>query len=151
MIAKVIVDVAAYPIDRPFDYIVPIAMESIIEPGIRVKVPFGNRKVLGYVTGLTNESNLAIDKLKSIDELIDLEPVVSGELLDLSRWLAVQTLSYEIDALQVMLPAAMRAKYEKYIEVVEQENILDEEFFLSKMTNSQRKYVSKGVAYYYYF
>lgn len=128
MIAKVIVDVAAYPIDRPFDYIVPIAMESIIEPGIRVKVPFGNRKVLGYVTGLTNESNLAIDKLKSIDELIDLEPVVSGELLDLSRWLAVQTLSYEIDALQVMLPAAMRAKYEKYIEVVEQENILDEEF-----------------------
>ena len=38
MIAEVIVDVAAYPIDRPFDYIVPDSMESIIEPGSRVKV-----------------------------------------------------------------------------------------------------------------
>ncbi|MFD1928753.1 primosomal protein N' [Sporosarcina siberiensis] len=128
MIAKVIVDVAAYPIDRPFDYIVPVAMESIIEPGIRVKVPFGNRKVLGYVTGIKNETDIAIDKLKSIDELIDLDPVISSELLDLSRWLAVQTLSYEIDALQVMLPAAMRAKYEKYIDVVDQEKVVDEEF-----------------------
>ena len=128
MIAEVIVDVSAYPIDRPFDYIVPQGMESIIELGSRVKVPFGKRKVLGYITGLKDESELGIDKLKPIDELIDLEPVISSELLELSRWLAVQTLSYEIDALQVMLPAAMRAKYEKFILVDEPERIEDDEF-----------------------
>ena len=44
MIAEVIVDVAAYPIDRPFDYIVPEPLRSIIEPGARVKVPFGPQK-----------------------------------------------------------------------------------------------------------
>ena len=49
MIAEVIVDVAAYPIDRPFDYIVPETMETIIETGLRVKVPFGRRNVLGYI------------------------------------------------------------------------------------------------------
>ncbi|MCZ2258838.1 primosomal protein N' [Sporosarcina sp. G11-34] len=128
MIAEVIVDVAAYPIDRPFDYIVPQVIESIIEPGVRVKVPFGRRNVLGYVTRLKNESELEIDKLKEIDELIDLEPVLSKELLELSKWLAVQTLSYEIDALQVMLPAAMRAKYEKFIVVNEPEQIESEDF-----------------------
>jgi len=128
MIAEVIVDVAAYPIDRPFDYIVPEAIISTIEPGARVKVPFGPRKVLGYVTSLKSESELDEKKLKPIDELIDLDPVISGELLGLSKWLATHTLSYEIDALQVMLPAAMRAKYEKFILIDDLEKITDEDF-----------------------
>ncbi len=130
MIAEVIVDVAAYPIDKPFDYIVPETMQSSIEQGVRVKVPFGRRKVLGYVTALKNESDLESTKLRSIDELVDLEPVISSELLTLSRWLAVQTLSFEIDALQVMLPAAMRAKYEKFIHVEDLEQIDDERLYL---------------------
>ncbi|WP_342510079.1 primosomal protein N' [Sporosarcina sp. FSL K6-2383] len=128
MIAEVIVDVSAYPIDRPFDYLVPDTMAAVIEAGIRVKVPFGPRKVLGYVTALKEESGLDVAKLKPIDELIDLEPVISKELLELSRWLATQTLAYEIDALQVMLPAAMRAKYEKFIIVEETERIEDADF-----------------------
>ena len=69
MIAEVIVDVSAYPIDRPFDYLVPETLESVIEAGSRVKVPFGPRKVLGYVTGLKEESELDSAKLKPIDEL----------------------------------------------------------------------------------
>ncbi|MBE1553515.1 primosomal protein N' [Sporosarcina limicola] len=128
MIAEVIVDVAAYPIDRPFDYLVPASMAMVIESGSRVKVPFGPRKVLGYVTALKEESDLEFGKLKPIVELIDLEPAISEELLDLSKWLATQTLSYEIDALQVMLPAAMRAKYEKFIIVNDSERIEDLEF-----------------------
>ena len=129
MIAEVIVDVAAYPIDRPFDYIVPETMESIIETGSRVKVPFGPRKVIGYVTKLKEESELEVTKLKPIDELSrSMSQYYLVNYLELSSWLAVQTLSYEIDAMQVMLPAAMRARYEKYILVDEPENIEDEDF-----------------------
>ncbi|WOV86165.1 primosomal protein N' [Sporosarcina oncorhynchi] len=125
MIAEVIVDVAAYPIDRPFDYVVPSNMQEVIECGSRVKVPFGPRKVLGYVTRLKTDSDLDEEKLKSIDELIDLEPVLSPELLKLSKIVARETLAYEIDALQVMLPAAMRGKYEKFIEVEKPYEIRD--------------------------
>ncbi|MCG3090155.1 primosomal protein N' [Sporosarcina cyprini] len=128
MIAEVIVDVAAYPIDRPFDYEVPTHLESVIQRGSRIKVPFGPRAVLGYIVNLKEESDVPADKLKPIAELIDLEPVLSEELLQLSKWLAEKTLSYEIDALQVMLPAAMRAKYEKFITVHRMEDIQDEEF-----------------------
>ncbi len=128
MIAEVIVDVSAYPIDRPFDYLVPASLTAVIEVGSRVKVPFGPRKVLGYIIGLKEESELNRSKLKPIDELIDLDPVISTELLNLSKWLATHTLAYEIDALQVMLPAAMRAKYEKVIVVDEPEQIEDEAF-----------------------
>ena len=137
MIAEVIVDVSAYPIDRPFDYIVPESMELIIETGLRVKVPFGPRKVLGYITKLKDESELEFAKLKPLDELIDLEPVLSDELLELSSWLAVQTLSYEIDAMQVMLPAAMRARYEKYI-IVDEPELIEDEDFRSFLANRKR-------------
>ncbi len=123
-----IVDVAAYPIDRPFDYLIPLSMESIIIPGVRVKVPFGPRKVLGYVVALKKESEVGIKKIKPIDELIDVEPVISKELLELSKWLAKETLAYEIDTLQVMLPSAMRAKYEKSIIINDLQRIADESF-----------------------
>lgn len=144
MIAEVIVDVAAYPIDRPFDYVVPINMQGVIECGSRVKVPFGPRKVLGYVTQLKIDSDLDEEKLKSIDELIDLEPVLSKELLKLSKIVARETLAYEIDALQVMLPAAMRGKYEKFIEVEKPHEIRDAALlaFLNGRTRLPLKQVS---------
>lgn len=128
MIAEVIVDVAAYPIDRPFDYVIPSHLKGIVEPGIRVKVPFGARKVLGYVTALKDDSSVDEQKLKEISELIDIEPVFSNELLQLAKWLSKETLAFEIDALQVMLPAAMRAKYEKSVTVLHPERIEHDEF-----------------------
>ena len=36
-------------------------------------------------------------------------------MLSLAKWLKHQTICYEIDALQVMLPGALRAKYEKHV------------------------------------
>ncbi|WP_025785110.1 primosomal protein N' [Sporosarcina sp. D27] len=128
MIAEVIVDVAAYPIDRPFDYKIPELFSGFVEPGMRVKVPFGPRKVVGYVIALKEESDLDISKIKPLEELIDFEPILSKELLELSEWLATDTLAYRIEALQVMLPAAMRAKYEKYIQVEDLQAITDESF-----------------------
>ncbi|MCM3709991.1 primosomal protein N' [Sporosarcina luteola] len=137
MIAEVIVDVSAYPIDRPFDYAVPRHLETVIECGSRVKVPFGPRKVIGYVTGLKSESDLEEHKLKKIDELIDLDPVLSQELLGLAKKVARETLSYEIDALQVMLPAAMRAKYEKFI-IIERPDEIDDARVLSVLNGRTR-------------
>ncbi|MGN7407589.1 primosomal protein N' [Sporosarcina sp. SAFN-010] len=128
MIAEVIVDVAAYPIDRPFDYKIPELFSGFVEPGMRVKVPFGPRKVVGYVIALKEESDLDISKIKPLEELIDFEPILSTELLELSEWLATDTLAYRIEALQVMLPAAMRAKYEKFIQVEDLQSITDEAF-----------------------
>lgn len=127
MIAEVIVDVAAYPIDRPFDYAVPAEWEPIMQPGLRVKVPFGPRKVAGYVTKLKEHSDFDTSKMKEIQEILDLEPALTEEMLALAKWIADDTIAYEIDALQVMLPAAMRAKYEKIMRVVKPEQ-LDQAF-----------------------
>ena len=113
MIAEVIVDVAAHPIDRPFDYAIPKEVEVLAEPGMRVKVPFGNRKVLGFITKIKETSEFDPKRLKPIHELMDVVPVLNEELLKMAQWMKEQTVCFEIDALQVMVPAALRAKYEK--------------------------------------
>ncbi|MEX3621173.1 primosomal protein N' [Viridibacillus arvi] len=123
MIAQVIVDVAAYPVDRPFDYAVPDEWQALVEAGCRVKVPFGPRNVLGFITALKEETDVPQGKLKPLSQLLDIEPVLTGEMLQLAQWMTKQTLCFEIDALQVMLPSALRAKYEKTIHLT---GILDE-------------------------
>ena len=115
LFAKVIVDVAAYPVDRPFDYKIPTEWQAIVVPGIRVKVPFGPRNVLGFVVDVVSETDVSPDKIKEVAQLLDIEPVLTEEMLQLSKWLKMQTICYEIDALQVMLPGALRAKYEKLV------------------------------------
>ncbi|MBC1375557.1 primosomal protein N' [Listeria sp. FSL L7-0091] len=119
-IAKVIVDVPAMQVDRPFDYYIPEDLEELIRPGMRVSVPFGNRKIQGFVISLgKTEEN---PKLKGIEAVMDLAPVLNEELMELGDWLAEETLSFRVSAYQAMLPAALRAKYEKYFLRLEEEN-----------------------------
>lgn len=147
MIVEVIVDVAAYPIDRPFDYIVPEELETLIERGSRVHVPFGNRKVQGFITDIKEKSDLDESKLKEIISIVDVEPVITEELLQLSKWMTQKTLCYEIDALQVMLPAALRASYKKEIRLIDHEGVDIESLALfgSKETISYEVFEKSGL------
>ena len=53
---------------------------------------------------------------------MDIQPVLNKELLQLSDWLTEQTLCYKISAFQVMLPPALKAKYEKKIRLKDRAN-----------------------------
>jgi primosomal protein N' (replication factor Y) (superfamily II helicase) len=112
-VASVIVDVPAKQTDRAFDYKIPDSLIGAIKPGMRVIVPFGPRKIQGFVIGLKDSSDFG--KLKELIEPMDLTPVLNTELLSLGNWLTSHTLSYKISAFQAMLPAALKAKYTKRI------------------------------------
>lgn len=112
-IASVIVDVPAKQTDKTFDYLIPEKWIDIIKPGMRVIVPFGPRKIQGFVLELTTHSDF--QQLKEIIEPIDLVPILNQELLELGHWITENTLSFKILAYQAMLPAALKAKYEKKV------------------------------------
>ncbi len=116
-IANVIVDVPAKQTDRAFDYLIPAEWSGTIQPGMRVIVPFGPRKIQGFVTSLKTQSEF--EKLREIIEPMDLEPVLNKELLELGDWLTEHTLCFKIFAFQVMLPAALKAKYEKKVKLAQ--------------------------------
>jgi primosomal protein N' (replication factor Y) (superfamily II helicase) len=120
-IASVIVDVPTRQTDKLFDYRIPDKYIGSILPGMRVIVPFGPRKIQGFVLEVKSESNLT--KLKDICEPMDLHPVLTKELLELGDWLTEHTLCYKISGFQAMLPAALKAKYQKKIVLSEQTSV----------------------------
>lgn len=123
LIAEVYVDIPARAVDKPFDYKVPDSLEQFIRPGMRVTVPFGRVKRLGFVTALKNHTDFT--KLRNIDQVIDHIPVLTDELLDLGRWIADTTLCMTITAYQAMLPAVMKADYGKVIQLENTEKLKD--------------------------
>lgn len=119
--ASVIVDVPAMQTDRSFDYTIPEEWQDFLTPGMRVIVPFGPRKVQGFVVETKNSSEF--DRLKAISECLDLTPCLTPELLKVGHWLTEKTLCFKISAFQAMLPAAMKAKYEKIVTLTSDQSI----------------------------
>ncbi|MBD0379343.1 primosomal protein N' [Paenibacillus sedimenti] len=115
MYAKVIVDVPAKQTNRAFDYEIPAALRKWVEVGSRVGVPFGPRVLQGFVVELLEETQMDTKRVKPIQSVLDLVPPLTEELVGLGRWLSRMYLCHEVTALQAMLPAALKAKYERAI------------------------------------
>lgn len=98
--AKVIVDLPLTRVDQVYDYRIPDALRSRIRPGVRVLVPFGRRRLAGYVVGLA--SSAAVTPAKDILELLDDQPAFDTELYDLARWMAHRYLCTVSEALQAV-------------------------------------------------
>lgn len=115
--AEVIVDVPTMQTDQPFTYLVPSEMETALQVGMRVEVPFGNgnRHVQGFVMAIQKSEESANPFLKAVIRLLDLAPVVNEELLSLADYMKKITYAFKITCLQTMLPSVMKAEYDKLI------------------------------------
>ncbi|MDB4866002.1 MAG: priA [Cohnella sp.] len=118
-IARVIVDVPSRETDRPFDYLVPERLAAWTEVGSRVAVPFGGRTLQGIVTGFTEEAEVDLSRLKPLNDVLDAMPPLTPELIELGMWMSRRWLCPLVVALQVMLPAALKGRTEKYIALAE--------------------------------
>jgi primosomal protein N' (replication factor Y) len=114
-VARVIVDVPSRDTDRTFDYSIPDRLKGWVEIGSRVAVPFGPRKLQGIVTGLADDAEVEISKLKPLEDLLDAMPPLSKELVELGQWISKRWLCPLTIALQAMLPAALKGRSEKYV------------------------------------
>ncbi|WP_251545581.1 replication restart helicase PriA [Pumilibacter intestinalis] len=105
MIAEVIVDISNSEVDRIFDYFFESAD---VKKGSRVSVPFGNRKIEGYVIGIKSDTLVPKDKLKAVCETLDDRPVIGEEMLELMRFMCERYHLRVVDALRLFIPSQMR-------------------------------------------
>lgn len=106
-IARIVVAAAVYAIDKPYDYLVPDALEDSIQPGGRVVVPFGrgNRRTEGIVLFL--EQGTEKKNLKMVESVLDQEPVLDETMLRLAAFLRERYFCTFFDAVRAMLPAGL--------------------------------------------
>ena len=105
--ANVIVDLSAEALDRVFSYRVPDGMEIV--PGQQVTVPFGPRRIEGFVVSLSDRCDLPPEKVKDIIAPVQDYPVVLPELMNLADWMHGRYLCNLVDALRLMIPSEMRS------------------------------------------
>lgn len=96
------------PLRRLFDYLYPAELGPLPEAGCRVLVPFGRRQLVGIVIGQASSSEVPTDKLKPIAALLDAEPLLSQNLLELGSWAASYYQHPIGDALSSLLPVLLR-------------------------------------------
>ena len=107
MYAEVLIEYPTKKIDKYFTYKVPNYLE--LKVGMKVKVPFNNKVINGFVVGIKNEYNEEYE-LKEIIDIIDKELVLNEELLNLGKYIQDSTLCPLISAYQVMLPTSLKIK-----------------------------------------
>jgi primosomal protein N' (replication factor Y) len=81
-----------------------LTLQHRVQPGARILVPFGTRKLIGVVLRTHDES--ADTALKDALRLIDAEPVLDEELLALGRWISGYYCAPLGEVLRSMLPLA---------------------------------------------
>ncbi|OPY58456.1 MAG: Primosomal protein N' [Pelotomaculum sp. PtaU1.Bin065] len=114
--AEVIIALNTRSIDRVFHYAVPAALQDKVKIGVRVQVPFNNRRLTGYVTGFGFPENTV--NIKEIAGVLDAEPVFTPELLELSRWMAKNYLCSTAEALQRILSPRLLVKGTRLVKQV---------------------------------
>ncbi len=97
------------PLFSCFDYLIPAEIfQQDLTPGCRVRIPFGRRKAIGIIVGRSQHSEIAKNRLKPIDALLDSEPVLSREILSLLQWAASYYLHPVGEVMQSALPVLLR-------------------------------------------
>ena len=112
MYAEVVIDIKNKQVNRTYDYNIPSKLESILKPGFRVIVPFGNLKRTGYVIDIKNETEYK-NNLKEIIDTLDVKPVLNKELIDIAKYIANNNFSYYSVVLDAMIPSALKIKYQR--------------------------------------
>ncbi len=75
------------PLPRTFDYLLPEGMT--VKAGCRVRVPFGKQQErIGVVVSVSDVSELPLNELKAVVEVLDVEPVFTHSVWRLLLWAA---------------------------------------------------------------
>lgn len=75
------------PLDRTFDYLPPLDCNlATLQPGARVRVPFGRRQTVGFLIEIGADSQLDPTLLRPALVVLDREPILPADVLALIQW-----------------------------------------------------------------
>lgn len=96
------------PLRKSFDYLIPETLVDQLMEWQRVGVKFGSRPLIGVVIRIKQHSDFSSQQIKSIDHLIDKEPVFNNSIFSLVKWLADYYQAPLGEVIQLSLPVLLR-------------------------------------------
>ncbi len=98
-------------------------MEGLVSCGMRCSVSFGRRQTVGMVTGLAHQTLVDARGIKPIDSLLDAEPSLPPDLLELGKWMADYYYCSLGEAYFAMLPTGYRKNPRAFLQLTEQADL----------------------------
>jgi primosomal protein N' (replication factor Y) len=150
-ICRAAVSAANFAFDRLYDYRIPEEWQDLLQPGMRILVPFGHgdRLVEAFTVQITTVSDM--DKLKDIRQVLDSEPVLDDHLIHLAAWMCSSLYCTFFDCAKVMLPSGLWFRHEEWYELddsVDQEQcreLAEDEPILALFSEKKRKLSLKKI------
>lgn len=103
----------------PFTYVLPDKLYPKAEIGKRVWVPLQKHKAIGLIVGIHQEK--PDFNTRPVEKILDTEPVLSEELLKLTKWIYRFYYCGWGEAIQAALPMGLNFYAEKYLRVSNQQ------------------------------
>ncbi len=118
----------ALPVHGSYLYRAPDHFDGIIRPGMRVLVPFGRRRVTGYM--LSRKSDNKGYQIKLILDLLDEEPLFPADIIPFLKWISDYYVHPLGEVIKTALPTGLTRHDEMVVSLTAKgEEQLDKEQF----------------------
>ena len=96
------------PLPDPLTYSVPGRWRRLVRVGVRARVPVGKRRVTGWIVGLPAQPPAEVaTQLRAIESVLDLEPVLPEDLLEIARFASSYYAAPPGEVLRNMIPGRL--------------------------------------------
>jgi primosomal protein N' (replication factor Y) len=95
----------ALPVYNTYTYSVPENLSALASAGKRVLVPFGKRRVTGYILGSSEDSDH--EKIKVVLDILDENPIFPASMIPFFRWTADYYMHPIGDVIKCALPGGL--------------------------------------------
>jgi primosomal protein N' (replication factor Y) (superfamily II helicase) len=108
-------------VTQTFTYKLPSAIQQAASIGSRLIVPFGRKFLTGYIVALYQalDNGLELDpsSIKEAEELLDIEPLLTPEVLSITRWISDYYAAPWGEVLKAALPAGLNSSIDQMISI----------------------------------
>lgn len=106
-----------------FTYRLPPAMQHAARVGARVMVQLGKKPAAGYIVALLPRlregTSLVESEIKDVHELLDVDPPLTPQVLEITRWVADYYAAPWGEVMRAALPAGINATVEQTISITD--------------------------------
>lgn len=95
----------ALPVENTFTYAVPETLSSFVSVGKRVLVPFGRRRVTGYIMGVAEPDDHY--KIRLILDVLDEKPLFPSSMIPFFKWISDYYMHPLGEVIQSALPRGL--------------------------------------------
>lgn len=107
---EIILQVAVpLPVYHHFDYLPPPDFSALsLKPGVRIKVPWRKKEIMGVLLGCVTRTDISTSQLKHAVTILDDEPLLSNAILELAQFAADYYRCPHGEVLFAGLPSSLR-------------------------------------------